>query len=188
MAHVSVPATSANLGAGFDCIGLAVDRRLEVDAIVTPYGHGEVRVTRLGTLAESDIAPEKDLLYTGFCAAANAAHRPFNGDVHFTASSSIPVARGLGSSAAAVVAGAVLANETLELGLSVDTLVDICSHIEGHPDNVAAALYGGRSLAYCVRGRHLKLRSSPCMSRSRLFLQSLPLRTKPRKREASFRR
>jgi homoserine kinase len=157
MTHVSVPASTSNLGAGFDCVGLAVDRRLEVDVTVDPAGRNAVKVTRAGTLADIDVAPEKDLLYTGFTTAATAAHRPFTGDVHFTVDSTIPVARGLGSSAAAIVAGAVLANITLELGLSIETLVDVCSNIEGHPDNVAAALYGGAILGVLRPGASYKV-------------------------------
>ena len=83
-AHVSVPGTSANLGAGFDCIGLAIDRRLDASATVTPHGAGGVTIERSGTLAQLDVHPESDLLYTGFSAAAAAARQPFTGDVHFT--------------------------------------------------------------------------------------------------------
>jgi len=157
MAHVSVPATSANLGAGFDCLGLAVDRRLGVTATVTPYGTGAVRITRHGTLAGLDIRPETDLLYAGFNAAVQAAHRTFEGDVAFDVTSNIPVARGLGSSAAAIVAGATLANETLSLGLSDETLVDACANLEGHPDNVAAAYYGGAILGVLRPGAAYKV-------------------------------
>ncbi len=157
MAHISVPASSANLGAGFDCIGIAVDRRLEADVTVSQYGTGEVSITRSGTLADINIPAEKDLVYVGFAAVAVAAHRPFTGDVHFAVDSTIPVARGLGSSAAAIVAGAVLANETLELGLSIETLSDVCAHIEGHPDNVAAALFGGAILGVLRPGSSYKI-------------------------------
>ncbi len=114
-------------------------------------------VTRGGTLAPLDVRPNKDLIYTGFVAAAEAAGRPFTGSVQFTVNSDIPVARGLGSSAAAIVAGAVLANETLGLGLSLDRLVDVCAGIEGHPDNVAAALHGGAVLGVVRAGASYKI-------------------------------
>jgi homoserine kinase len=161
MAHVSVPASTSNLGAGFDCVGLAVDRRLDVEVTVTsydkPYGGSEITIARHGTLAGLDVRPDKDLLAVGFNAAAEAANRPFTGRAHFTVHSSIPVARGLGSSAAAIVAGAVLANDTLELGLSPESLVDLCAHIEGHPDNVAAAYYGGAILGVLRPGAAYKV-------------------------------
>jgi homoserine kinase len=146
-AHVSVPASSANLGAGFDCVGLAVGLRLNVTATVTLEGRGDVTIARRGTLEAVDIRPDRDLITVGFRAATELSRGPFPGDVHFSAQSEIPVARGLGSSAAAVVAGAVLANATLELGLSPARIVDLCAAIEGHADNAAAAYYGGATLS-----------------------------------------
>jgi len=173
MAHVSVPATTANLGAGFDCLGLAVDRRLEVDATVSPFGTGTISVTRHGTVADLDVTPEKDLLVAGFTAAAAAAHQPFTGDAQFTVNSAIPVARGLGSSAAAIVAGAVLANHTLGLGLSDEVLVDVCANIEGHPDNVAAAFYGGAVLGVLRPGAAYKI-STIAVHESLSFVFAVP--------------
>ena len=173
MAHISVPATTANLGAGFDCLGLAVDRRFDVDASVQPYGSGNITVTRHGTVADLDIRPEKDLLVSAFTAAAAAVNRPFTGDAHFTVNSAIPVARGLGSSAAAIVAGAVLANHTLQLGLSDETLVDLCANIEGHPDNVAAAFYGGAILGVLQPGAAYKV-SPIAVHESLAFVFAVP--------------
>jgi len=157
MAHVSVPASTANLGAGFDCIGLAVDRRLDASATVASHQPGDVTIIRSGTLSPLDVRPNKDLIYTGFLAACDAAGRPFTGSVHFNVHSTIPVARGLGSSAAAVVAGAILANQTLDLGLTSARLVDVCAGIEGHADNVAAALHGGAVLSVVQAGTSYKV-------------------------------
>ena len=67
----------------------------------------------------------------------------FSGSLHFEASSDIPIGKGLGSSAAALLAGAALANATLGLGLGADELAQVCARLEGHGDNVGAAAFGG---------------------------------------------
>jgi homoserine kinase len=141
-ARVRVPATSSNLGAGFDCIGVALDRWLTASATAA---EGDVVIHRGGRLAVLALPVEDDLLAQGFRAACAAARRPREA---FTidATSDIPIGCGLGSSAAALVAGALLADATLGLGLSRERIVEICAEIEGHPDNVAPAVYGGAVL------------------------------------------
>jgi homoserine kinase len=93
------------------------------------------------------LPPEEDLLYRGFRAACQAAGVPWSGDLTIDAASEIPVGYGLGSSAAAVVAGALLADATLGLALPRERVVAIGAAIDGHPDNVAPAVYGGCALA-----------------------------------------
>jgi homoserine kinase len=89
---------------------------------------------------------EHDLLYRGFERACQSAGCSAPPRVALTAESDIPVARGLGSSAAATVAGAAAATTLLELGLDRDALAALCAALEGHPDNVAPAIYGGANL------------------------------------------
>lgn len=140
---VRVPASTSNLGAGFDCVGVAVDRWLTVH--VTLGGDARATVDRHGTLATLDLLPERDLIVRGFVAACEATHvAPPR--VRIEADSTIPVGRGLGSSAAACVAGALAANELLALGLDPDAIVNVAANIEGHPDNVAPAVRGGAVL------------------------------------------
>jgi homoserine kinase len=144
-ARVRVPATSSNLGAGFDCIGIAIDRWLTASATL---GGTDRRITihRGGELAELTLPPEEDLLAVGFraaCAAAGVQHV----GIAIDATSEIPVGRGLGSSAAAIVAGALLADAALGLELSRKRIVEIATEVEGHPDNVAPAVYGGAVLS-----------------------------------------
>jgi len=149
---VRVPASASNLGGGFDCVGVAVDRWLQLEA---HHGHERaagVIIDREGTLAAVRCEPEQDHLYTGFVAACARAGHPVPHAVAFRATSEIPVGRGLGSSAAAYVAGAAAANALLELGLSDDDLIAICSDLEGHPDNVTAAVRGGAMLALIAEG------------------------------------
>jgi homoserine kinase len=144
-ARVRVPATSSNLGAGFDCIGIAIDRWLV--ASVTLGGTG-ISIRRRGTLSAVRVRADQDLFTRGFraaCAAGGAS--PTGGGATIEATSDIPVGCGLGSSAAAIVAGALLADAALELGLSSDKILEIATTIEGHPDNVAPAIHGGAVLS-----------------------------------------
>jgi len=149
--NVRVPATTSNLGAGFDCVGVAVSRWLRLSAHLAETGGG-VRIERHGTLRELTLAPEQDLLVAGFAAACGAAARPVPAGLVFRAISDIPIARGLGSSAAALVAGAVAADRLLQLELGDDALTAVAARVEGHPDNVAAAVRGGATLAVAHAG------------------------------------
>jgi homoserine kinase len=149
---VRVPASASNLGGGFDCVGVAVDRWLELEAQVTHERAAGVIIDREGTLAAVRCEPEQDHLYTGFVAACARAGHPIPRTVTFRATSEIPVGRGLGSSAAAYVAGAAAANALLDLDLSDDALIAICSDLEGHPDNVSPAVRGGATLALIAEG------------------------------------
>jgi homoserine kinase len=145
---VRVPGSTSNLGAGFDCIGMAVDRWLTVTVRRDSSGSAVPRIVRHGTLeALAGVRPERDAIYTGFRAACTTAGTPVPTGLIFEAESDIPVARGIGSSAAALVAGAVLANALMALRLDARTLAGICATIEGHPDNVAPSVYGGAVLA-----------------------------------------
>jgi homoserine kinase len=147
-ARVSVPATSSNLGGGFDCVGVAVDLELRAHVVAEDDGsrEPEVRVRREGTLAPLTTPPHEDLVYVGFAATCRARGRAVPRRLGFTLASDIPVARGLGSSSAAIVAGAALADVALGLGCTRDELANICARIEGHPDNVAPAVFGGAVL------------------------------------------
>jgi len=148
-AHVRIPATSANLGAGFDCIGIAVDRGLSasVEADDDPGSdRAPISISREGTLSSLGVAPNADMLYVGFAAACNAADRRVPAHLSFLVDSDIPVGRGLGSSSAALVAGASLADAALSLALAPIEIAELCSRMEGHPDNVAPAVFGGAIL------------------------------------------
>ena len=148
-ANVRVPATSANLGAGYDCIGVAVDRWLIASVETSDRvarGEEAITIARDGTLATIHVEAKDDAFYIGFAAACEAAKCPLPKWLAFRAESEIPVARGLGSSSAALVAGARLANAALELGLSTEMMAELCTRIEGHPDNVAPAFFGGAML------------------------------------------
>jgi len=141
---VRVPGSAANLGSGFDFLGMAVERWLQLSArCVDDRSAPAVALERRGTLSDLGVPPDHDMIYRGFAGACRAAGRDVPGRLAFAAESDIPVSRGLGSSSAAVVAGAVAANKLLDLGLAREALLALCAEIEGHPDNVAPAVYGG---------------------------------------------
>ncbi|HWC74997.1 MAG TPA: homoserine kinase, partial [Gemmatimonadales bacterium] len=146
---VRVPGSTSNLGSGFDCAGMAVDRWLRVSVrCAEERSAPAIAIDRRGTLSGFSVRPEDDLLYRGFAAAWHTG-----GDgrdiprLTVIVDSNIPVGRGLGSSAAAIVAGAAAAFTLLGMELESSRLLALCSEIEGHPDNVAPALYGGATLA-----------------------------------------
>jgi len=139
MVRVRVPATTANLGPGFDVLGMALKLHNYVEMELLPSGL-EIAISGEG----SDSIPKSKenivfliaqqvFLRTGFKAAG----------LRIRLENNIPIARGLGSSAAALVGGAVAANAISGGHLSVSELIHMSSRIEGHPDNVVPAMVGG---------------------------------------------
>lgn len=139
---VSAPASSANLGPGFDALGLALSLWNTVTIDTSgPAG----RVTTTGT--EAAVLEGRENLSLTAMETLASAHGKSLPPFAMNAEVNIPVARGLGSSASALVAGLVAANLLLDLGLSDDDLYEVAWEMEGHGDNVGAALYGGAVLA-----------------------------------------
>ncbi len=142
---VRVPASTSNLGGGFDCIGAAVDRWLTATVRLDPQLTTPV-IEYEGTLIDPGVATEDDLLLAGFRAASAVRGFDVPSSLHARVRSEIPIGRGLGSSAAATIAGAAAANALLALELEDRALLRLCAAIEGHPDNVAPAIVGGACL------------------------------------------
>lgn len=140
--HVRIPATSANLGPGFDALGLALALYNEVTATEAD----SVSMTIEGEGAARLPAGPNNVIARGVRQAYEAAGRPFKG-VTLRCLNRIPTARGLGSSAAAWVGGLVAGNALLGSPLSREALVALAARAEGHPDNVAAALLGGLTVS-----------------------------------------
>jgi homoserine kinase len=144
-ARVRVPASTSNLGAGFDCVGVAVDRWLSASVEVSDTAPG-VKIKRGGAVANVAEKAEEDLVHIGFQLACDACDTPLPRDISYDITSTIPVARGLGASAAALVAGAFLAKAALDLDLDNQAIAALCARYEGHPDNAAPSVFGGAVL------------------------------------------
>ncbi|KAF2119615.1 phosphoribosylformylglycinamidine cyclo-ligase-like protein [Lophiotrema nucula] len=146
---IKVPCSSANIGPGFDVIGLALNLYLEVAVTVTKQtssAHSlNCRITYEGVGAESVplVAADNLITRTAIYVLRCNGIRAFPVETHVHINNPIPLGRGLGSSGAAIVAGVFLANEVGHLQLSKARMLDYCLMEERHPDNVAAALYGG---------------------------------------------
>jgi homoserine kinase len=140
--RVLAPATSANLGPGFDTLGLALALHNEVSA--SEFDRVVVRVEGEG--AGSLSTGEDNLVVRGVRLAYQAAGRPFRG-VAIECVNRIPLARGLGSSAAAWVGGLVAGNGLLGSTLTPRAMLGLAARAEGHPDNVTAALLGGLTVS-----------------------------------------
>ena len=143
-----VPCSSANIGPGFDVIGLALSLYLELRVTHkdTPSSDPlNCKVTYSGVGAESiDLDPRNNLLTRTalYVLKCHDIHY-FPASTHVHIHNPIPLGRGLGSSGAAVVAGVLLGNLFLPQPLPMERVLDFCLMVERHPDNVAAALYGG---------------------------------------------
>lgn len=140
---VRAPATAANLGPGFDALALALDlwNEVEVDTEALPavevQGEGAEELPR-----DASNLVFRTMAWLG--REAGGSFPPFA----LRCRNRIPLERGLGASAAAVVSGLLLADRLLGSGLDPDRILEVAVDLEGHPDNVAACLRGGLALAY----------------------------------------
>lgn len=139
MVKVKVPATSANIGPGFDSMGMAL--RLYNYVTAEEAGQG-LRIDILDESRKFLAKDERNLVYTSMKAVFDKVGWHPKG-LHLTLENNIMVTRGLGSSSAGIVSGLVAANEMTGNSLSVDTLLYMAAQIEGHADNVTPALLGG---------------------------------------------
>ncbi|KAI9828821.1 MAG: Trihydroxynaphthalene reductase [Sarea resinae] len=148
---IRVPCSSANIGPGFDVIGLALSMHLELRVTVDTSKSSSDQplncvITYEGQGGVEDISLDPQFnLTTRVALYVLRCHnqRAFPIETHIHIVNPIPLGRGLGSSGAAVVAGVFLANELGALHLAKARMLDYCLMVERHPDNVAAALYGG---------------------------------------------
>ena len=142
MIKIRVPATSANLGPGFDCLGLALDIWNEVRFEESDSMSFQVA----GEGADKLNHRPNNLLTDSFKRVYEICGKPIRG-VNIQAHNNVLHSSGLGSSAAAIVAGIFGANELLNKPLDTNALIKLATEIEGHPDNVAPALLGGLVVA-----------------------------------------
>lgn len=147
---VSAPATSANLGPGFDCLGLALDfgNRLTVTR------SDSFSISCAGEGADSLPRTRENRIYQGITAVFERLGHPLP-RLSLRCENDIPLMRGLGSSAAAAVVGLVAGNILCDRALDGEELLQMAAAIEGHADNVAPALFGGCQIVVNQEGRFL---------------------------------
>lgn len=177
---VDVPATSANLGAGYDTLALALGLTDRVEVEVRGWSRGEIELTVDGEGANELTADRENRCVQG----VEAALREVRGEIpegvgwRIEMRNDIPLARGLGSSAAATVGGLVAGNALLGEPLTSADLLRLATQIEGHPDNAAAALLGGFTISASTDDGVEALRfDAPRDLRAVLFVPELRLST-----------
>ena len=152
--RITVPATSANVGPGFDSVGIAVSKYLTID-VLEARENWWIEHDLGGEIPSNE---ENLLLQTALQVASDLPpHR-------LKMTSEVPLARGLGSSSSVIVAGIELANQLGKLSLSDEDKLEIATKIEGHPDNVAPAIFGNLVVASYVdqQTNHLVLPFPEC--------------------------
>jgi homoserine kinase len=156
---VRVPATSANLGPGFDALGLALRLYDEVSARVITSGLTiDVRGEGAADVAH---AAENHLVVRAMRVAFDDLGARQPPGLALRCVNRIPHGRGLGSSAAAIVAGILAARALADAGVSAEEALPLANELEGHPDNVAPCLYGGLTIAYLADGTPRAVRLQP---------------------------
>ncbi|MCJ7840784.1 homoserine kinase [Lederbergia sp. NSJ-179] len=139
---ITVPASSANVGPGFDSVGIALNKYLTL----TVEKSNEWLFEHQSTYLPPILDPHDHLIYQSALETADTYHTTLPAS-KVIVESDIPLARGLGSSASAIVAGIELANQLCDLSLSDQEKLVIATKLEGHPDNVAASMFGGLVIA-----------------------------------------
>ncbi len=147
MIKIRVPATTANLGPGFDTIGMALSLYNEVTLEVNSNGAQEVH-----WLGPELVPDRENLVLTSLRATLSKLGQGQTGFTLTMGECEVPLSRGLGSSAASIVAGVLGANALCDNPMSSQDLVDWVTAIEGHPDNVVPALLGGLVISFSDQG------------------------------------
>jgi len=161
MIRVKIPATTTNLGPASDCLGMALELYNVVEMVAVNRG---LNIEVQGEGMQEIPRDESNIV---FCAARRifekVGYDP--GGLKIRLINRIPVARGLGSSAAAIVGGLVAGNVLVGNKLSKQEILNIAAEIEGHPDNVASALFGGIVVSVKVNGsvKYIKIDAPPSL-------------------------
>lgn len=140
MIEVIVPATTANIGPGFDCLGMALNL----------YNRVLFEEIDEGLIIEGcadKFKNENNLVYTSMVKTFEKLEYKLEKGIKITMDCDIPESRGLGSSAACIIAGVIGANEIANGKLSKNDILEIATNIEGHPDNITPALFGGMTVS-----------------------------------------
>ncbi len=175
MVTVRVPATSANLGSGFDSVGVALQLYNTISAEETD---GEIKIEVTDESSKYIPLDERNLVYrTMMSTFDRIGYRPKG--LHIVQTNNIPVTRGMGSSSASIVGGIMAANRMCNDPMSRQDIINLASYLEGHPDNVTPAVTGGMAVA--VKNRGIKYINFPINNQKLSFAVYIPnfsLRTK----------
>jgi homoserine kinase len=150
MITVRIPCSTSNIGPGFDTLGLALNRYLVVEA--APSASSAPVITVVGNGKDHIATDETNLVYRSMRIFAEAAGMTLPA-VDLCLKNNVPAFGGLGSSGAAIAGGVFVANELLKTRCSADDMLDVAVKIEGHPDNVSAALKGGFTINCFENGK-----------------------------------
>jgi len=155
---VSVPGTTANCGPGFDAVGIACTVYNDLELVLSTEGGLVIEVEGEG----KEVIPtdERNIVWQVVETVLQRVGKAYQG-IHIKMYNRIPLARGLGSSAAAIVAGLVAANAATGNTLGKDELLNMATAIEGHPDNVAPAIFGGITISVMQGNQARYLRFVP---------------------------
>lgn len=140
MIRIKVPATSANLGVGFDCMGLAVSLYSTID-----FEQSSQKLIISG--CDEQFQNEQNLIYQAFVRGCQFLNQPIP-NVKITIDNHVPVSRGLGSSAVCIVGGLMGANLWFDSPLNKEEILTLATEMEGHPDNVAPAILGNLNVSF----------------------------------------
>ncbi|HJF85194.1 homoserine kinase [Megamonas hypermegale] len=147
---VKVPGTTANCGPGFDVMGIACSIYNELE--LTLLEENKLIIEIYGDGAENIPKDSKNMVWRCIKQLLDKAGANYKG-AHIKMTNNVPLSRGLGSSATAIVAGLVAANACLDNKYSVQEIFEMATKIEGHPDNVAPALFGGITISAFLDGK-----------------------------------
>ena len=147
MVKIRVPATTANIGPGFDTLGLALNLFQTITVEKAEIGNKEVIWPNMPLVSDAD-----NLVLIALEYALNLKNQENLGYKLTMLSTEIPISRGLGSSAAAIVAGLYAANYLIDFQFTQQNLIDMATALEGHPDNVTPAILGNMVIASMING------------------------------------
>lgn len=169
--HLKLPATSANLGPGFDAVGLAMELYLSIRATLAPV----FSIEATGRNADRCSSLRRNLILDTYRSLLGTGAPPLALKLH----NEIPLGMGCGSSAAALLAGVLLANHFGQLAWTPQQVLEEACRREGHPDNVAACFYGGMTISSVRNGRVIATTCGQALDWKLLLAQpaaSLPTR------------
>lgn len=171
---VRVPATTANLGPGFDCLGLALDLWNETTFTIAGSDiHLQIDGFGRGRVAED----RRNLVAQAFIRFYERAGKPLPAGVQIRCKNAIPLGSGLGSSGSAVLAGLMGANALLGAPAGPDEILALATEMEGHPDNAAAAVYGGLTAAFTTPEGIVVRRMEPALWKTAVIVPQIHLPT-----------